>query len=243
MERVGTFVRTRAIDAELLRLVDSAASAVQIVVLGAGFDTRWYRFFNSVDGIGLYVEVDYQEVVDEKRKILSHLSSDPRYFIIPFDLLDDPAKLVEKLKEAGINFDRTVIFLAECCLMYLPGKHIEHIFDTLHGPHAHFIIYEPLLLFDDRFSDQMISNFHYRHIDLESHRVASIEELEKRYKHWGWQVKLFMTMRQMADSLDPQEMSLFKRHAALDEYEEWNLISDHYYLIVLSGHEMARHSC
>jgi len=207
-----------------------------MVVLGAGFDTRWHRLFNSIDEIRLYVEIDYQEVIDEKRQALSHLPDDPRYFMIPFDLLDDPAKLVDKLNDVGIDFDSTVIFLAECCLMYLPENHIKKLLVTLYRPLARFIIYEPLLLFDDRFSDQMISNFHYRHIDLESHRVTSIEDLKSRYEHCGWQVRLFMTMRQMVDSLDYHETRLFKRQAALDEYEEWNLISDHYYLIVLSGH-------
>src|SRR5437773_10750517 len=50
-------IRTRFIDDHLLRAIENGAS--QVVILGAGFDTRAYRFADLLKD-KLVIEVDYQ---------------------------------------------------------------------------------------------------------------------------------------------------------------------------------------
>src|SRR5262245_539407 len=64
-------IRTRFIDEHLLRAIEDGAS--QVVILGAGLDTRAYRFADVLKD-KLVIEVDYQSTQEIKRQRLSDAS-------------------------------------------------------------------------------------------------------------------------------------------------------------------------
>ncbi len=72
--RRGTFLRSVALDRAILRAVGGAAGGAQLLVLGAGFDTRPFRepFQRAIAAAGLaaYVEVDLPAVIEAKRRIV-----------------------------------------------------------------------------------------------------------------------------------------------------------------------------
>lgn len=190
--------------------------------------------------MNLFVEVDFAEVIERKRGMLGRFADeDPRYVLLEHDLLEDPARLLCKLHDcAGFSAQGSTVIVAECCFMYLPAAQVLQLLSCLAQGIAscHAVIYDPLLLAGDPFSEQMVRNFYQRGISLESHVVASQKQLQDGWLGAGWILERFAKMSQLeglSDFLSEADRQQLCRVAALDEYEEWNLISDHYYLAIL----------
>jgi methyltransferase (TIGR00027 family) len=109
-------IRTRWFD-DFLRA--ACATATQVVALGAGLDTRWYRL-PWTDGTVLY-ELDQAPVLAYKAL---HLDGVPgpanagrRTVPVTFDERD---AWIGALKDAGYTADRPAVWFAEGLLFYLP---------------------------------------------------------------------------------------------------------------------------
>lgn len=110
-------VRTRLFDDYVLDRV--AAGAKQYVILGAGLDSRAYRFHESLKGISVF-EVDHplsQEVKKERvEKYFGSLPDYVRYVPIDFNKED----LLDCLTLAGYDPNLPTVFTMEGVTMYLP---------------------------------------------------------------------------------------------------------------------------
>ena len=119
-------LRTRVLDDFLLRSVH--AGARQVVLLGAGLDSRAYRLDWPADCV--VFEIDREGVLAFKHEVLGGLSAAPRAarVPIPIDLRGD---WVGALTAAG--FDRTApsAWLAEGLLFYLPNAAETFLIDMV----------------------------------------------------------------------------------------------------------------
>ncbi|MFD5462348.1 SAM-dependent methyltransferase [Kitasatospora sp. NPDC127059] len=132
--RLGRYfaLRTRALDDQLLRAVQLGAR--QVVLLGAGLDTRAYRLDWPAD-CALY-EIDRPEVLAFKQRVLDGLDAQPtaRRHTVAADLRTDWAAA---LTAAGFRPDQPTAWLAEGLLLYLPGTVERDLFavvDRLSAP-------------------------------------------------------------------------------------------------------------
>ena len=109
-------VRTRFVDEYLRRAV--ADGAAQIVVLGAGFDTRAYRFQDLLKDKTV-IEVDYRSTQElKKRRLQSALGSiPPSVRFAEIDFRRD--KLQDVLAGAGYRSSEKAFFIWEGVSMYL----------------------------------------------------------------------------------------------------------------------------
>ena len=108
--------RTRYIDARLTKAI--AEGAVQVVVLGAGFDSRAYRFHRAHPKIAFF-EVDLPATIDAKRRALERaLGAVPGYVrYVPFDF--DTQTLQSALARAGYEPAARSFFILEGVTMYV----------------------------------------------------------------------------------------------------------------------------
>jgi len=148
---IGTFVRSTAIDQlieQWLLLSDHAGQRCQIVSLGAGSDTRFWRIATGVhkDILSNYVEIDFPEVTGKKvmsirkSKELSavlgnpsdiHVSQGgtalhaPTYHLMPADLRLSPSATLDKLLAAEpiLSPSLPTLLLFECVLVYMSPAH------------------------------------------------------------------------------------------------------------------------
>lgn len=234
---VGTFIRSRAIDNVLLGFC-SERKDLQIVVLGAGFDTRWHRLHNRLAAVHRYVEVDFEEVVEAKNDLLGATPPhrDPRYSLLACDL-NESAALVEGLREACVDADRPVLVLAECCLMYMPKDRVRILLEALTAYCRHqctFVVFD-VLFRADAFSSVMVENFSRRGIVLDPLWISTKEDLGQL---WPATPPLSFALWDLAeietsDYLDEGDRGTLRRMLSLDEYEEWRLIGQHYYFAVV----------
>jgi methyltransferase (TIGR00027 family) len=119
-------LRTRIFDDFLLRAV--GAGARQVVLLGAGLDSRAYRL-HWPPGCVVF-EIDRDGVLAFKHKVLDALAATPKAtrVPIPIDLRNDWAG---PLTEAGFDTAAPSAWLAEGLLFYLPAAAETKLIDTM----------------------------------------------------------------------------------------------------------------
>ena len=118
----GVHVRTRHIDdvlAESLR-----AGATQVVILGAGLDSRAYRFGDALRGVRVF-ELDLPQTQNYKkarvRDVFGGLPAHVTYTPIDFGTQD----LATVLKGAGYDRSKRTWFIWEGVTMYVPEPGID----------------------------------------------------------------------------------------------------------------------
>ncbi|MBD2459868.1 SAM-dependent methyltransferase [Oscillatoria sp. FACHB-1407] len=116
-------VRTRFFDEFVL---SASAEAQQLVILGAGMDTRAFRLPWATE-MQIY-EVDRPEIMTYKESILKDAPLSCQRQSIALDLTDD---WVDALCCQGYQCDRPSIWLLEGLLMYLPEATVHPLLQTI----------------------------------------------------------------------------------------------------------------
>jgi methyltransferase (TIGR00027 family) len=114
-------VRTRFIDDVL---VSGASGCLQIVLLGAGFDTRAFRLAVA-EGVRWF-EIDRAEIFERKETILARAAARPRRLriIVQADLASDwPARLLAQ----GFDPAAPTAWVAEGLFVYLADQSVESL--------------------------------------------------------------------------------------------------------------------
>ena len=123
-------IRTRFVDEQLKRAVENGVT--QVVILGAGFDTRAYRFAELLQGKRVF-EVDYHSTQHlKKQRLKEAFGSIPdhvRFAEIDFkrDTLQDV------LRKAGYVPTEKTFFIWEGVSMYLSDQAVRETLRTIAG--------------------------------------------------------------------------------------------------------------
>ena len=136
--------RTHHIDASVERAVRDGAT--QVVILGAGFDSRAYRMHAAHPALQFY-EVDLPAVIAAKKQRLAQA------FIVPhervtFAAVDfDRQTLDEVLPRLGYDRQRKTLFILEGVTMYISEAGSAATFDFVrrHSARGSRIVYDYLL--------------------------------------------------------------------------------------------------
>lgn len=104
--------------------------------------------------------------------------------------------------------------------------------------HLFLIQFDPIFIKGSAFSEKMIENFENRGILLQPIRYLSSSEAISGFP-WSspkCRLEYGATMRDLESSsyLTEQDTAVLKGRLALDEYEEWDIISNHYALRIIS---------
>jgi methyltransferase (TIGR00027 family) len=117
--------RTKAFDAALLDALKDGAR--QVVILGAGFDSRGYRFTRELRGVQ-FLEVDYGPTQEFKKARVKEIlgAVPPNVVYVPMDFTKDD--LLQQLTKGGYSETQKSFFLWEGVTFYLPEAAVK---DTL----------------------------------------------------------------------------------------------------------------
>jgi len=120
-------VRTRCIDGLMERAVRNGAT--QLVILGAGFDTRAHRFAELLKDASV-IEIDYGTTQEyKKRRVEAALGSAPgNVTYATVDLARE--SLSEVLRRSGFQPGRKTYYICEGVSMYVPEEGMK---ETLHA--------------------------------------------------------------------------------------------------------------
>ncbi|SLM39308.1 S-adenosyl-L-methionine-dependent methyltransferase-like [Lasallia pustulata] len=250
----GTYVRTIAIDSLVDRFLSQNPSRrKQIISLGAGSDTRFFRLMSRSAGPSLvYHELDFPANTRHKIAAIkrsptltqclgsgleiapdgSSLSSS-NYHIHALDLRtlypSSPTTL------PTLDASLPTLLISECCLIYLPPSAADAVishFSTLFPPSTPLglIVYEPINPFD-AFGKVMVANLAARGIVMQTlHRYGSLEAQKERLRMYG-----FGGGREAKDVgalwerwVGGEEKERVAGLEMVDEVEEWELLAGHY---------------
>ena len=151
----GVALRTRFIDDYLLKRLEKGVR--QVVILGAGYDARAYRFEEIRHNVRVF-EVDHpatQQTKKEKLKqILGTLPDHVTYVAVRFNSED----LADKMAQNGYRQDCQTLFIWEGVTMYLSAEAVDATlaFITKHSPTGSSVIFDyfPPCVVDGRCSDR-----------------------------------------------------------------------------------------
>lgn len=140
--------RIRFIDEYLLECITTGFK--QLVIIGAGYDTRAYRFEDVKKNLKVF-ELDHpvtQEVKMEKIKEIFVALPD---HVIYVPVVFGADRLDQKLFESGYNSDLKTLFIMEGILMYIPPQAVDGLLAfvaKVSGPGSSFVA--------DYFTDSVI---------------------------------------------------------------------------------------
>ncbi|EQC41794.1 hypothetical protein SDRG_00657 [Saprolegnia diclina VS20] len=250
----GYYLRHVAVEAAVSLFLSQRATSttpVQILSLGAGLDTLFFRLQQQhVAHISMY-EVDCSAITDHKIDVMTakmdHLfgktftpttsahtlvatSPTAKYVALACDLGDTTA-LTARLTAHGLDPSQPTLVLAECVLAYLAptarSALLEWASTLLYD--GLFVGYDPIGL-PTAFGRQMYGYFAAKGCDLRSAKaLPSVDDQATHFAVHGWpNVRLYnmnAVYRQLVDATERQRIEALE---PFDEYDDWITCNHHY---------------
>ncbi|XP_076997606.1 leucine carboxyl methyltransferase 1 isoform X2 [Tamandua tetradactyla] len=259
----GYFARVHGVSQLIKAFLRRTECQCQILNLGAGMDTTFWKLKDENLLPSKYFEVDFPMIVTRKlhnikfkpplsKPILELHSEDTfqmdgqmldskRYAIIGADLRD-LSELEEKLKKCNMNTQLPTLLITECVLVYMTPEQSASLlkwaannFET-----AMLINYEQVNM-EDRFGQIMIENLRRRQCDLAGVETCkSLESQKERLLSNGWETASAVDMMDLYSRLPRAEVNRIESLEFLDEMELLEQLMHHYCLCwaTKGGHEL-----
>ncbi|KAK9824836.1 hypothetical protein WJX81_004800 [Elliptochloris bilobata] len=226
---------------------------LQVLSLGAGYDTTFFQLEAQGLAPARFYEVDLREVTQRKAATIAAVPdlrdrlgasaavdaeagivSSERYSLLPADLRE-PEALAPALRAAGLDEAAPTFVLAECVLVYLAPEEGAALVRCLGAllRCAAFVLYEQIRP-DDAFGQQMVRNLESRGCPLRGlPGTPDLEAQRRRFTDNAWQRAEAADMDIIHRChLDPIDRQRAERLEIFDEFEEWHLIQAHYCIAV-----------
>ncbi|CCW59906.1 unnamed protein product [Phytomonas sp. EM1] len=246
----GTWLRTTAIERCVRNFSKSVnGNPIQIISFGAGVDTLYFRLKSQGDvKMSAYLELDFEDLVAEKLSIIERTPLlrncvDSHYHLLNCDLRK-PNDVVSLLSK-HVKPDIPTILLGEMVFIYIEAAIATDLLQqTLHHvlgaeTPVELITYDAMQP-NDRFGRMMIENLSSNGIYLKS--IADFPtpaHHEKRWREIGFKSVKAMSMRQLYLTVPKDLMTWLNRLEMVDDWDEWNLVHDHYCFVVAHTKEDA----
>ncbi|GJJ70085.1 [phosphatase 2A protein]-leucine-carboxy methyltransferase [Entomortierella parvispora] len=262
----GSYLRTRSLDTFAENFIRSGSvhsdgakpgssqtsgqTKKQIVSLGCGSDTRYFKLKTKGLTVHKYFEIDFQEstakkaVVIKKNKAFTDVIADPDlklglggtelyakdYCLLSGDLREFTEVIVPKLMAQGFDTSLPTLFLSECVLIYIQPRDSDRIVEWVgtNMSASLFVLYEQINP-TDAFGAMMLRNLRARRIELPGiHAYPSLKSQEERFTSRGWLAAKAIDMNNLHSSLTEGEMKRISGLEIFDEVEEWQMLASHY---------------
>lgn len=223
----------------------------QIVQLGGGSDTTYWRLGLNNESIYKYIELDLKENVLKKGRVLLKYrtklfpssvkpssingSIGPslwlnNYALITADI-SDISQVSTALELAGIEKTRPTLFISECSLCYLEWENSDTLLKwiTDQFPQSSVGIYEPIGP-NDTFGRMMVRNLTENGIRIASlEKYSTVKSQDERMKSVGFEIVDSRDMLELYERVMPIKIrTTTSRIEIVDDYDEWKAIMTHY---------------
>ncbi|XP_061425985.1 leucine carboxyl methyltransferase 1 [Lethenteron reissneri] len=250
----GYYARVHGVWGLLESFMKKTECQCQVIGIGAGLDTTFWRLKDANLLPRKYFELDFPAITSRKIHIIktkaplskavlethssdslaldgANLNSD-RFAILGVDLRD-LATVQQKLRDAGLDPQLPTVLVAECVLVYMTLEHSSRLVrwaaDTF--PTALFINYEQVNM-EDRFGQVMIENLQHRQCSLAGVTACrSLQTQMARFSDNGWEKADALNMMTVYNCLPHTDRRRMEKIEFLDEGELLQQLLQHYGLI------------
>ncbi|XP_022109224.1 tRNA wybutosine-synthesizing protein 4-like [Acanthaster planci] len=252
----GYYIRAQVLNDVFKQFLSAHHGKKQIISLGAGFDSAFFRLRASGLLINAtFFEVDFPDVVRRKATIIKtttelrqqlgeEMSSAQEtqggifltshgYHLLGVDLADLP-HLQSCLKQTGIDYQLPTLLLSECVLTYMEVRSSDAVIQWAASSfsNAVFLTYEQIHP-SDAFGMVMRRHFEKLNSPLKAiQRYPTLEAQQQRFLSLGWQGTGAVDMNTYYSARLPlKERLRVESLEPFDEFEEWHLKCSHYAVI------------
>ncbi|CAH0391860.1 unnamed protein product [Bemisia tabaci] len=245
----GYFARVRGVGLLIEQFFERVGGNGQIINLGSGFDTLFWKLKSSNVPFKKFVELDFPAVTArkiwsiKKKPLLANMIQEEgeevifdktnihskSYHLIGVDLRD-VKDLDAKLRSINLDFSAPTLFISECVLVYIEYPLAQNMLSWISSTFisALFICYDPINM-SDKFGEVMISNLraqgcHLAGIDA----CTSLESQKQRYLSAGWDGVDGADMCSIYGAIPYAERSVIEKIEFLDEQELLTQLFQHY---------------
>ncbi|PAV70301.1 hypothetical protein WR25_11304 [Diploscapter pachys] len=250
---IGYWARVASISTAVDRFVLRHQGKCQIISLGCGFDTLYWRQKAAGKHVQKFVEVDFSSVTARKIKhimkpgqpnLVEYFTEKPKdrqhadlhagdYHLVGADIRQWN-ELETKLEACGIDANLPTLFLAECVFPYISVDATDKLLKELAEMFqcAVFLNYEQINV-TDRFGKIMEENLEHRNVQLPGFAACVNEDTHiERFVRNGWkEVKVF-DMNEVYNSVLNGETTRIEKIEKLDEMLLVRQLLLHYALVM-----------
>ncbi|KAJ8352882.1 hypothetical protein SKAU_G00243580 [Synaphobranchus kaupii] len=257
----GYYLRWKAVDhcvKQFLRVTEGC-SRRQVLSLGAGFDSLYFRLHAEGALAGVVVfEVDFPDVARRKAALINgshHLkdslkdwspNSSPltgpvtiasdQYCLLGVDVRVE-GDVEEALSKAGLQWSAPTLLLSEVVLTYMDTQRSDAVIGWAARlfPQSLFVMYEQIRP-DDPFGRVMQDHFLKLNSALNAIRLYPNTAAHRhRFMDRSWECCACLDMNQFyLDQVTENERCRIENLEPFDEFEEWHQKCSHYFLLTAS---------
>lgn len=250
----GTWARLAAVQHLVQRFVQMNPTHAQIVNMGAGFDTLYWRLKSDSSQFSNYVDVEINLVANQKKSLIMKSSKLKQYLddsdfespaeihskgyhLIGCDATKSQKLLQILLNKCGINKEEPIVFVFECVLCYWSVDTVNTVLYSLSKffPQCSLIIYECLFM-NDSFSSVMNESLRVRNTPLLA-ALNSLQQQCERCSNNGF-VHVFCKDMNCIFQEFLEEHQKIEKLEFLDEKELLQQLLDHYCIVFASNFQV-----
>uniref|UniRef100_A0A1B6KZP1 Leucine carboxyl methyltransferase 1 n=1 Tax=Graphocephala atropunctata TaxID=36148 RepID=A0A1B6KZP1_9HEMI len=245
----GYFARVKGVEILLTKVLKKTGRNCQIINLGAGFDTTYWRLKDMGYNVTNFTELDFPSVTAKKcfyikrnKALLDEIYVEDgevrlsatdlhasNYHVVGVDLRN-LAEVQQKLSQSEISFDIPTVFMAECVLVYIETALVNQLLSWIVSafPTAFFINYEQVNM-GDKFGEVMLNNLRARGCPLAGVDAChSLDTQMHRFTGTGWDSARAWNMVEVYGTIPASERQRIEQLEFLDEQELLTQLFHHY---------------
>ncbi|TQS38467.1 hypothetical protein Golomagni_01027 [Golovinomyces magnicellulatus] len=259
----GYWLRIKAIDSVVSKFLAQNCTKQKFVInLGCGYDPLpWVclsRYQSKCNGV-CFIDIDHRDLILRKRKIIQEapdlnsmlknievaeghvlLRSD-QYLLVGCDLRN-LYQLSEILSDIVNAQDALILFIAEVSITYMDVKAADNIIEWASKfPYAKFCLLEQILPegIEHPFGRTMIAHFKKLNTPLGAvQKYSTTDSQISRFRDLGWPDVSAQNLWELWSSdnfLTAEERIALNAVEPFDEWEEFCLFGNHYFILVASS--------
>ncbi|KAI4503541.1 hypothetical protein M0802_000944 [Mischocyttarus mexicanus] len=245
----GYYARVKGIEVFIDKFLKLSGDKSQIINLGAGFDTLYWKLKSAGNNSTNFIELDFPSITARKcyhikkhKQLIDTLNTEDgeikfstidlhaaNYHLIGTDLRDIN-EVEKKFSQAEVDFDLPTMFLAECVLVYSDTREVSALLHWLSNNFLNslFVSYEQINM-EDKFGQVMLSNLRSRGCLLSGVKdCKTLKTQQRRFTVNGWDGSNAWTMVEVYDSLLESDRIRIEQIEMLDERELLIQLLQHY---------------
>lgn len=234
---LGYHLRALAILYAVKKFYSIHGSNSQVVILGCGYDTLFWRLRDENIRFAKWIDLDMQDVVQKKMRIIGNDIFAPidNYFLSECNL-EDHNNFKEVLQQGGFQ-DLPTIFVDECTLIYVDPNAVDQIISYASALSDSSFISYAMIKPDDRFGQMMIQNFNSFNAPLKGITVyKTSESYKQRFLTFGFKnADAYDLNKAMKLIITPSMLAKLRKLEMQDDPEELSYMLMHYVLAIASS--------